>query len=225
MRLFSARTIRGEAKRRGVMLLLHSTHLYKNLPQILEDGALHTVRALYERYGNEKAARFLHDSHRYEQFAVGLDYLNASLSLPNAPLLYGRSQSDWKALWVHLALDLDLLNRDDTLFSPVSAAPEIGKHVMRGRDGFRVMFAASVENFSRADIPRNVPTHPQAEVLVRGPLPISVVQSIFVPSGDVAREVLRLCELHGRSHIRIEVAPQLFVWPRRLMGKQRTFEK
>lgn len=219
MELFHARTIRGDAKRRGVTLLLHSTHLYKNLPQILEDGALHTVRALRERYGNGKAARFLHDPHRYEQFTVGLDYLNASLSLPNAPLLYGRSKSDWKALWVHFALDLDLLDRDDTQFSPVSAAAEFGKQVTRGRDGFRAMFAASVENFSRADIPKHVPTHPQAEVLLRGTLPISVVQSIFVPSGDVAREVARLCELHGRSSIRIEAAPQLFVWPKRLMRK------
>jgi len=219
MEFFRARTVRGEAGRRGAKRLLHSTHLCKNLPQILEDGALLTVRALRERYGAEKAARFLHDPHRYEQFAVGLDFLNASLTVPNAPLLYGRSKGEWKAEWVHLALDLDLLDRDDTLFSPVSAAAEFGKHVMRGREGFRAMFADNVENFSRDGLPKNVPTHPQAEALVRGTLPISAVQSIFVPSGDVEREVARLCERGGRSSIRIEIAPQLFVWPKRLMGK------
>ena len=140
IRLRRARSISGEARRRGAGLLLHSTHLYKNFPHILEDGALHTLRTLQERHGAEKAARFVHDPRRYEKFAVGLDYLNASLSFPNVELLYHRSKTEWKEDWIHLALDLELLDHADTLFSPVSAAADFGKHVTGGADGFRAMF-------------------------------------------------------------------------------------
>ncbi|MBU1982941.1 DUF4433 domain-containing protein [bacterium] len=218
MGLFGKPTIGREIRRRDVTLLLHSTHLYKNLPSILEDGTLHTVRTLRVRHGVEKAVRFLHDPRRYEQFAVGLDYLNASLSFPNTQLLYGRSKTDWKAEWVHLALDLELLDHPDTLFCPVSAAAEFGKYVTRGLDGFRALFADEVHGQMREGLPKNVPTHPQAEVLLRGPLPITSVPAIFVPTADVAREIERLGSRHSLS-IRIETTPQLFVWPKWLVGK------
>ncbi|MFZ5433062.1 MAG: DarT ssDNA thymidine ADP-ribosyltransferase family protein [Calditrichota bacterium] len=217
MGLFRRLTIADQAQRRGV-ILLHSTHLYKNLPAILQDGELHTVRRLHERYGSEHAARFLHDPRRYEQFAVGLDYLNAALSHPNVELLYHRSKTDWKCDWIHFALDLQLLDRDDTLFCPVSAAAEFGKYVVSGVEGFRALFADSVEDHRRTGLPQSVPTHPQAEVLLRGPLPLNVVQSAIVPTSDVAEEVERLTFRHHRT-LRIEILPQLFVWPKWLIKK------
>ena len=205
-----------EAVRRGVKLLLHSTHLYKNLPQILADGTLHTAGSLRQKFGDEHAARFLHDPRRYESFRVGLDYLNASLSVPNFELLYHRSKSAWPQEWVHLDLDLSLISRDDTLFCPVSAAAQFGERVQAGRAGFLALFENSVDGFSRENLPRNIPTHPQAEILLAGPLPLSNIRGILVSSPGIHAEVERLCEFYHRS-LNIELAPYLFVWPKRLM--------
>ena len=179
-------------------------------------GRIHTARELIETHGQEHAARFLHDPNRYEQFAVGLDYINCSLTVPNAELLYHRSKSDWKADWVHLTLELELLNHPDTLFAPVSAATGCGKFLQKGRSGFQVMFAERVDAFNRAHLPESEPTHPQAEVLIKGPLSLDHAHSVFVPSRDVQTEVLRLCEQHGIT-LPVEITPQLFAWPARLV--------
>jgi hypothetical protein len=216
MKLFRARTVGAEARRRGVTRLLHSTHLYRNLPSILATGTLHTARSLIEAFGHSRAAHFLHDPNRYEQFAVGLDYINCSLGEPNYELLYRRSKSDWKAEWVHLALDPALLDRNDTLFCPVSAATDRGRFLLAGLNGFQAMFASEVDGWSRRELARSVPTHPQAEVLVRGPLPLAQVEAVLVPNEAVAIEVRRLCEMHGRT-LDVRVLPGLFVWPKRLM--------
>jgi hypothetical protein len=217
MGLFGTRSISGEVRRRHITLLLHSTHLYKNLPQILKDGTLDTVRTIRLRYGNA-AARFLHDPHRYEKFAVGLDYLNATLTVPNYELLYHRSKGDWKSEWVHLALDVSLLEQDDTRFSPVSAAADCGKNVKSGIEGFRSLFAETIEDVDRTNLPPHTPTHPQAEILLRGPLSLDPVRSIIVADPNVAVEVERLCEQYGRA-IRVECLPHFFVWPERLIKR------
>jgi hypothetical protein len=214
---FHPQTISGELHRRNITLVLHSTHLYKNLPQILECGSLLTVRDLRARYG-ESAGRFLHDPFRYEQFTVGLEYLNASITLPNAPLLYHRSKSNWQSEWVHFALDLALVTRPDTLFCPVSAATDKGQHVSTGYEGFLSLFDKKVGDHTRKGLRPNIPTHPQAEVLIRGSQLLSNIQSIIVAEQNVADEVLRLCELYGH-HIDVEISPQLFVWPERLIPK------
>jgi hypothetical protein len=212
---FSRNPIGDELRRRGVSLLLHSTHLYKNLPQIFADGALFTARALKDRYGAE-ASRFLHDPVRYEKFSVGLDYINASLTLPNVELLYRRSKSEWTADWIHFALDLSLLSREDTLFCPVSAATEMGKYLKSGQQGLRAMYADMVEQHKRDPIPHNAPTHPQAEVLIRGSIPFKNVQRIIAPNEGIANEVKRMMEPRGQT-IRVEILPQLFIWPKWLI--------
>ena len=218
MILLHRRNVAAECRRRRITRLLHSTNLYRNLPQILETGELQTARGLIERYGHEGAKRFLHDPCRYEQFAVGLDYLNASLTVPNYELLYHRSKADWRAEWVHLALPPSLLERSDTLFCPVSAAKEKGRFVQGGLGGFVAMFAPEVDGRNREGLLRDVPTHPQAEVLLRGPLPLADVAAVIVADQQTGTEIERLCEHYSRT-IRVEVAPHLFAWPERLVKK------
>ena len=213
--MFLRPTIAKEVKKRGITLLLHSTHLYKNLPLILEDGWIHSARELIDRYGLDHAARLLHDPRRYEQFAVGLDYINASLTTPNVELLYHRSQTVWQSEWVHLALDLSLLSLPTTRFSPVSAASARGRHIAPGLDGFRAMFAAPPGKPSRGNLSPAQPTHPQAEVLILGPLRLSWIRAILVPHRNTLHEVARLCEHHMRD-IPVEITPHLFVWPAHL---------
>lgn len=211
MRLFGSRSASACARRRGAALL-HSTHLYKNLVHILNDNALHSAGGLRARHGSEPAARFLHDPRRYERYMVGLDYLNASLSVPNVELLYQRSKSEWKSEWIHLELDLELLDDPHTLFCPVSAATDFGKYVVSGPDGFAALFVANVNDRTRAGLPKAVPTHPQAEVLLRGPLALGRIRAVHCPTLDVATEARRLCERCERS-LSVQVSPHLYVWP------------
>lgn len=210
--LFLRKTAKSEAKRRGVQRLFHSTHLYKNLPAILSDGAIYTARDLAKHYGSS-AGRFLHDPRRYERFAVGLDFVNASLTFPNCELLYKRSRTEWKCEWIHFSLKLDLLNKSDTLFCSVSAATDFGKHLQSGLSGFQGMFADPVDGYSRAILTADIPTHPQAEILIRGSLDLENVESIIVPDLAVAGEIERICDQNNRR-IRVEILPQFFVWPK-----------
>lgn len=212
--LFGKPTIARELRRREIQRLLHSTHLTINLPQIFEDGFVDTARGLRERLG-PKAERLLHDPKRFEQFSVGLDYLNCALTVPNFELLYARSKAAWPREWVHLTLDVKLLERDDTLFCAVSAAQDSGAHVRSGLEGMREMFAECVYSWSRAELHKNEPTHPQAEVLVKHRLPFDRIREILVGDFAIAQEVERLAEFHHRDII-TSVEPKLFLWPRRL---------
>lgn len=213
---FTVKTIDGEIKSRRITRLLHSTHLYVNLPRILEMGWIQTAGELRRELGFEKAGRYLHDAQRYEQFAIGLDFLNCSISVPNYELLYHRSKANWKAEWVHLALNITLLSRDSTRFCAVSAAKKFGEHVGAGHPSFRELFAEHVDRWNRIGLEKHEPTHPQAEVLVAGSQRVEMVTSIIVPSEEVRLEVSRLCERHSRA-ISVDVAPQFFVWPKRLV--------
>jgi hypothetical protein len=78
------------------------------------------------------------------------------------------------------------------------------------------MFADEIEGWTRAGLRKWEPTHPQAEVLIAGALPLSDVNRILVPTEFVAQEVQRLVERHSRT-TEIEIAPPLFVWPERLV--------
>jgi hypothetical protein len=211
-------TVQSEVRKRGISLLLHSTHVFRNLPLILQEGRIETAQGLINRYGHERAARLLHDPLRYEKFTVGLDYLNCSLSVPNCELLYHRSKSAWQSEWVHLALDVSLIYRIVTLFAPLNAAVEHGRSIGSGLSAFQSLFADHVEGYSRKGVSANCPTHPQAEVLIKGALPLEFVQKILVPSENVAHGVRDLLDMN-ELRIPVECAPQLFVWPERLMKK------
>jgi hypothetical protein len=208
--------IESELRQRKIELLLHSTHLYRNLPGILESGKIDTAAGLIARLGRERAARYLHDPQRYERFTVGLDCVNCALTLPNVELLYRRSKGDWKSDWVHCALDLELLSGTRAKFCAMSAAHDRGRHVDTGLGALRAMFAEHVEGMPRDGCSAALPTHPQAEVLIEHAIAIELVTCIIAASEEAAREIRRLCEYYGRK-IDVEARPQLFVWPERFL--------
>lgn len=217
MDFFGKPSIKKELRRRKIRLLLHSTHLYTNLPAILKDGFLRSAGSL-KKINPAQAKRFLHDPNRYEKYAVGLDYINCSISEPNFELLYKRSQSGWETEWLHFEIDLDLLVTDSTLFCAVSAARDRGKHVKKGISGFQAMFAEKVDGHSRDSIGKELPTHPQAEVLIQGDIPLHEIQAIHVCNPPIAEEISRLCE-QNQVAIPVKISPQLFIWPSRLIKK------
>lgn len=214
---FRKPTLVRELRKREIELLLHSTHVTINLPQIFQDGFIDTARGLRTRLG-EKAERLLHDPHRLEKFTVGLDYINCSLTVPNYELLYARSKSAWVSEWAHFVIDLDQLEHEETLFCPVCAAHEKGCHVQEGLCGFTAMFAERIDNWDRTGLLKNEPTHPQAEVLIKGALPLSSITEILVGDGQTAMEVERLGAFYKRR-TRVRIEPRLFVWPERLKKK------
>ena len=217
MGLFGKPSIKKEIRRRKIKLLLHSTHIYTNLPSILKDGFLRSAGSLRKNYSTQ-AKRFLHDSNRYEKYTIGLDYINCSVSEPNFELLYKRSKSGWETEWLHFEINLDLLVTDSTLFCSVSAAQGRGKHVQKGVAGFQAMFASEVDGHPRDSIGKEFPTHPQAETLVQGDIPLQNIVAIHVCNPPIAEEVARLCEQH-QAAIPIRISPRLFIWPSRLIKK------
>ncbi len=217
MGLFGKPSVSKELRRRKIKLLLHSTHLYTNFPAILKDGLLRSAGSL-KKLNLAQAKRFLHDPNRYEKYAVGLNFINCSLSEPNFELLYKRSKSGWETEWLHFELNPDLLMRDSTKFCAVSAARDRGKQVAAGVTGFQAMFADNVDEHSRDKIEKALPTSPQAECLIQGDIPLNEIQAIHVSNPPIAEEVSRLCEQHNRK-IPVRISPQLFIWPSRLIKK------
>lgn len=214
MEWFKKPSIPREIRKREIDTLMHSTHVTINLPQIFQDGFIDTARGLRSRLG-ERAERLLHDPRRFESFAVGHDYINCSVTVPNYELLYARSKSAWSSEWAHLILNIELLEQEETLFCAVCAAQENGKHVQCGPCGFVAMFDERVAEWDRTGLVKNEPTHPQAEVLVHGARPLSSVVEILVGDGQTAMEVERLASFYKRQ-LRVRVEPRLFVWPERL---------
>ena len=119
---------------------------------------------------------------------------------------------------MHLTLDPSLLSNEDTLFSPVSAAKEKGKYVLKGLTGFAAMFKDYVDYENREGLERAMPTHPQAEALIKAPLTLDRVTGILVANEAIAVEITRLCEQNS-ALIPVLPAPHLFVWPERLSKK------
>ncbi len=80
------------------------------------------------------------------------------------------------------------------------------------------MFTEQVDKWTREDLHKSEPTHPQAEALVKGRLSLESAKEILTANGQVASEVERLAAFYHRK-VRVKIEPKLFLWPKRLKTK------
>ncbi len=105
-----------------------------------------------------------------------------------------------------------------TAFCPYNASRHAGRDVSEGLQAFRSMFAPAVTGSGGVTRTRSAshlsasPTDDQAEVLVPGPIPLSDIQAIAVPTDAAAEELEERMRLLGLAEgiMKIVIAPELF---------------
>jgi hypothetical protein len=116
--------------------------------------------------------------------------------------------------WVCLMLTPSILTRPGVLFSPCNAAKANGAYAQPGAAALRRCFAdPSVLGYSRG--PGHNPqaaTDLQAEALIPGPIPLSDILAIVVPSAEAAGEDYARLDVGGLNPERFNwvVSPSIF---------------
>ncbi len=117
--------------------------------------------------------------------------------------------------WVAFILDLDLVLRPGTLFSPCNAAKGSGAFLKEGGAGLLACWSdpSYPGQFSRSQSHRSsVPTDLQSEVLIPGLVPLSAVSAIVTATPEKARELFVVLHDFGLTPGRMEwrYAPLFF---------------
>jgi hypothetical protein len=123
------------------------------------------------------------------------DHISCTFEYPNA--YYRRTAAGKPEYrnypdWVTFLIEPAHAGRADALFSPCNAATAKGAYIASGGDALAQLWSEPSIPAGRRRKPRQhpaVPTDLQAEVLVRGPIPLSDVQAIVVNTPDYASEL------------------------------------
>ncbi len=195
----------------GPTRLAHFTPA-KNLPHILGHGFIRSSKDLAEN-----APEFFDPTDR-ERFDEHPEHVCCSLEFPNGYYLaQARAKPNFQNFpdWVCLLLDVALLLREGVLFTPCNAARGRGAYLASGGDALLDCYASPsrVGGWTRG--PRHHPRAPtdlQAEALVPGPIELSHLLGIVVPSdAAAANEVDRLKLLAADAdNVAWIVAPTFF---------------
>ena len=203
--------IRKRIQSRGISRLVHFTRV-SSLQGIVRDGRILCIQEL----PREIRGSVRNDPKRLDD---QLDYICCSVEYPNIRLLDRFREKQPDQHWVLLSLKPDILAVRTTKFSPVNAASQRGGLVGDGIDGFESMFSSPVREWIhggwRTVIRRkqhlpNLPTHPQAEVLVKGQIPISNVIEVVIDSDTAFHRVHHLVDDWPVDKPPITVQPLLF---------------
>lgn len=151
------------------------------------------------------------------------DHISCTFEYPNA---YYRRHAAAKAEyrnyqdWVTFLFDVEYATAADSLFSPCNASYGSGAYLRAGGQALADLWADPAGPRRLRRQPRHhpaVPTDLQAEVLIRGPVPLSDVHAIVVDTPEVAAELYASYEEMGLRPQRLtwKVAP-VFYDPDRL---------
>lgn len=184
----------------------------KNLPHIVSQGFIRSSKDLADN-----APEFFDPTDR-ERFDAHPDHVCCSLEFPNGYYLAkARAKPGFQNFpdWVCLLLDVSLIQRTGVLFSPCNAATGSGIYLATGGE-------ALLACYSTPSVPggwsRGAAHHPgastdlQAEALVPGPIALSHLVGIVVPSDAAATNELARLKLLGADTEGLSwvVAPTFF---------------
>jgi hypothetical protein len=198
-------------RRVGLTRLAHFTPA-KNLPHIVGHGFIRSSKDLAEN-----APDFFDPTDR-ERFDRHPESVCCSLQFPNGYYLAkARAKSTFQNFpdWVCLLLDVEILARPGVLFAPCNAATGSGAYLQSGGDALLACYAnpSSPGGWTRGSRhhPRT-PTDLQAEALVPGPIELSHLLGIVVPTHAAAANEIGRLKLVGldTSGLFWIVAPTFF---------------
>lgn len=200
--------------RRGIAEIVHFT-TNKGLIGILAKGAVLPRKDLEE----EEYLEFVYtpNAEKREKDKEWLGYVNLSVSKINTEY-FGHSTS-WHAhtnvWWCALAFDPAILSDDGVFFATTNNIYTACRRE-EGPAGLEALFAERIDRWNRncatrrSDMPDNLPTCHQAEVLYPGALKLDRLLKVYVATGDHHDVVASNCDLLLANKIPIEIDPDAF---------------
>lgn len=211
---------REEISSRGIQHLVHFTPTI-NLLSIIEQGKIMS-RSLLEKFDIEQTDIFDYVEFSDEIRFDDKSYINLSVQHPNSSLFSrfrNKTMGDAHMLWCVLKIEPKYIFKFDTLFSVTNAANTHNKRTV-GVTGdlakFRMLFSPSLpivtsygsRLLQRENLKDKYPTDEQAEVLVKGEIPIeSILEICFRNQAEMASTK---AALNGFNKLSFAVDPVLF---------------
>jgi len=178
--------IRALTQRRSINHVLHFTRL-SNIASIVQHGLLprHTL-----------STRRLPFTHNDDIRLDGaLDASCLTLSWPNHKMFYRYRTANPTVSWVVLSFKADVLWELDCAFCLENAASNRARAIpLRDRKSANALETIFLNHEfypprDKLRIPDNFPTNPQAEILIFGSIPKSLIQVVLVPSETIGQLV------------------------------------
>lgn len=188
---------------RNITRLCHFTKS-KNLPQILMNE-----RGILASEFIDKDIFDPNDRYRYDGKT---EYVNCSIQFPNVYYFNKIHEKDIQFKeWIILFIDPYMIKEENTCFCKVNAATGNGKYIKKGIEAFKELFEDQVFKYTRTiNMPENVPTNLQAEVLIHKRIPVEAIQAIVVPNEEQAKREKARLETINLEFPSIYVSPELF---------------
>jgi len=169
--------IRQLVERLGITRLVHFTPL-RNLASIVHEGLL-SRQVLQQRPEPERPV--FPDDYRMDRCP---DAICLSIGFPNYKFFF-KARQHIGGEWAVLDLSPDVLWELDCAFCQQNAAASAEASLplaqRRGKDALARMFGAFKGlPRDRLQLPEGNPTHPQAEVLVMEPVPVSYIRAVYI---------------------------------------------
>ncbi|MCC4383178.1 DUF4433 domain-containing protein [Limosilactobacillus reuteri] len=199
-----------EIQERGITRLCHFTKS-SNLPFILGDGQAERNGILSTNYIQQSSYLEQLDKKRLDGH---LDYVCCSVQQVNERYFYIRQQAAHEDLfhqWAIIYISPSIIN-GTTNFSPVNAATARGANIKSGISAFRGIFADPITYYRgiqicrkirEPNLPANLPTDSQAEVLIKEKVPKDKIIGVAFPEETYKVEKQRLSFCLGKMDIEV----------------------
>lgn len=181
-------------KSKQIHRLCHFTHV-SNLSNILKKGILSSRNIPYSQWN---------DKDRVDGYT---EYVCTSVELPNTYCLNNMVQKTGTNIedWVIFKINPYIID-DTSLFCPVNAAKECGKYVSEGVEAYESIFL----NDRWARNPKwisSIPSNLQAEVLIKGCIPVSQIEAIIFHENFFDDDIFKLV---NQANIEVRQSTDLF---------------
>jgi hypothetical protein len=165
---------------RGIEEIIHFTRI-ENIESIITNGILSRNKA------KEKSIRIIaSDTDRFDNF---LDYISTSISFPNYKMFFTKREQEISE-WAVIKISPSILYEKDCKFFNDNAASNKSTQI----EDINEIFEENIEIKGKIKerqpyINRNMPTNPQAEVLVKDEIEVGYIKSIIVHKEEVKNQI------------------------------------
>ena len=205
-----AQLIKEEILKRGITRLCHFTKTVKLLHILSSEEGILSTQSL-DITQSDVLTR--NDECRFDGHT---EYISCSVQYPNTWYLSKiRNNDSLFKEWVVILIDPSIMCNQQTKFCHRNAAACNGAFIKSGIEGFKGMFANSVQGkstISRSSLMLpNCPTDGQAEVLIYNNIPRSKILGVAVPSIERAKVTNMMVDhIQEAPSVNWVIAPDLF---------------
>lgn len=189
---------------RKINCICHFTTV-ENLEGIIKEGGILSNIQLRKKISDSFTYTQI-DSDRIDGYQ---DHICCSINSYNSKYHYHARNRCKTQCWVLLAIKPDYLYKQNTVFCRVNAATGRGSYVQGGFDSLKSMFDPNVVGLSMNDGTTytrqyksdNVPTHPQAEVLIHESISIEDILLVWINEDTNNEHLVRNAGWQGKISI------------------------